>query len=186
MNWKNVEVPTRMKSLPRDRRGYPIPFVVLTDSSGEPNFRLDDAKKVHHCMINRLCGLCGQPLKDDMWVTGGAKRILSDIIPFIDAALHFSCGKYALQVCPFMASPVYNRTLTEKQIDKNKYPGLNFALQPLNLPRTPFFGFAKITSYDFEIHSTEYWHLFPQRPYQDLQFWKDGQQVSFEQVKDLL
>ena len=41
-------VPKMMRTLPRDARGYPIPFIVVIDRAGKPQFTINDAQRVEH------------------------------------------------------------------------------------------------------------------------------------------
>jgi hypothetical protein len=54
-------LPERIKQLPIDERGYPIPwFVDWVD--GKPEFRAMDGRKLVRAIKERLCWVCGQPL----------------------------------------------------------------------------------------------------------------------------
>lgn len=43
--WKEVPLPERMRGLPRDPRGYPIPANILRDANGVYHFIINDEAK---------------------------------------------------------------------------------------------------------------------------------------------
>jgi hypothetical protein len=66
-----IEVPERMRKLPRDHRGFVVPFfVVWLDEGGErvepgmgtPDFRVVDSVALKRCLNSRRCWLCGEPM----------------------------------------------------------------------------------------------------------------------------
>lgn len=52
------KLPERMRNLPVDGRGYPVPFFVAW-KDGKPEFRAMDNLKFFDCMNRRLCWVCG-------------------------------------------------------------------------------------------------------------------------------
>lgn len=101
------EVPRRMKDLPYFK-GLPIPFVQWIGPDGVPDFRANDIAKVHLVIENRLCGLCGKPLKLDGRVfafIGGPKCETARM--FVDPPMHKECARFATKACPFLASTDY-------------------------------------------------------------------------------
>jgi hypothetical protein len=48
-----VAIPKRMRSLERDKRGYPIPFIVLRDKTGQPQFTINDFRRIAECRNKR-------------------------------------------------------------------------------------------------------------------------------------
>ena len=55
-------IPTRMAHLPRDHRGYPVPWAVFTDSNGRAHFQINDDRKRVHCLTHDCCPICGKKL----------------------------------------------------------------------------------------------------------------------------
>ncbi len=109
---KEVPIPFSLSKNDRDRRGLPIPFIVYRDTLGVPHFTVDDIGKLDTVLLNKLCGLCGQPLKlGQMWLIGGpASAFLEDGL-FIEPPAHEECARYAIQVCPFIAASNYSRRI---------------------------------------------------------------------------
>jgi hypothetical protein len=114
-----VEVPVRMRGLPRDERGYVVPFFVAWQD-GQPEFRCADHRKWRQCYECRLCWLCGQGLQSRMtFVLGpmcGLNRTTSE------PPCHHECATYAVQACPFLTKPRMRRN--EKDLpDHTVEPG---------------------------------------------------------------
>jgi hypothetical protein len=73
------DLPARMRQLPVGARGYPVPyFVAWFDASGAPtkrgegtpDFRMVHPGTIATCHTDRVCWVCGQPLRS--YKTGAA------------------------------------------------------------------------------------------------------------------
>lgn len=95
-------IPGRMRGLPVDERGYPVPhFVAWID--GKPDHRVADPAKLVLAHRLKLCHLCGQSLGSfKAFVVGpmcGINRISSD------PPSHRECAEWAAIACPFLSRP---------------------------------------------------------------------------------
>jgi hypothetical protein len=106
----------RMRTLERDPRDYPIPFIVWRDRRGQPHFTINDHTKVAACLSKKLCSICGKRLDVDMWFVGGSRALLHDDGALIDPPLHYDCAIYALQVCPFLAAMNYTKSIGARKL----------------------------------------------------------------------
>lgn len=113
----DVPIPERMKHL-TVWNGYPIPYInVITD--GVPDFRCNDMVKVHRCIEQKRCGICGGDFERGEWyffIAGS--DVLEDRL-FLDPAMHKECAYYATKVCPFLAGTKRQHstfTKTEKTV----------------------------------------------------------------------
>src|SRR4051794_25051986 len=105
---KDIPIPERMKNLRfDDRRGIPIPYVVLIDKTGAPQYKINDEEKNVQCFEKKLCHICGQKLNGEFWFIGGQLSAFHPRGAFVDGAVHKECGLYALQVCPYMVFSNY-------------------------------------------------------------------------------
>lgn len=100
-------LPERMKKLPVDVRGFPVPwFVDWRD--GEPIFQAADPTKWARSVRHKLCWLCGKTLGVHCaFVIGpmcGINRVTSE------PPSHRECAEYALKACPFLTKPMARRT----------------------------------------------------------------------------
>lgn len=97
----------RLKRLPIDERGYPVPFFVAW-IDGKPEFRMADPRKQQRCIQNSLCWVCGQLLAEPelAFIIGpmcGINRISSE------PPAHMECAEWSVRGCPFMAKPQMER-----------------------------------------------------------------------------
>jgi hypothetical protein len=102
-----TNMPDSIRTLPRDRRGYPVPaFVHWID--GEPDFRIISPTHMVDCVTNHKCWICGQPIREKTcsFVLGpmcAVNRINSE------PPSHNACAVFAGINCPFLAHPKMKR-----------------------------------------------------------------------------
>lgn len=102
----SVEVPERIAKLPRDRRGYPVPwFVAWID--GQPDFRVIDPDRMARCVKERRCWLCGEPLGAYRAFVIGPMCAINRVSS--EPPSHRDCAVYAARVCPFLTKPRMRR-----------------------------------------------------------------------------
>lgn len=118
MHGANVPIPALLQGNKRDKRGYPIPYIVYRDRKGKPQFTVNDAKLVRRCLFHNRCGLCGQKMGDVIYFVGGPAAAFHENGAFIDPPMHRECAEYALQVCPFIAMRNYKGYQPNQVIDK--------------------------------------------------------------------
>ena len=99
-------LPPKMRSLPIDRRGYPVPFfVALID--GEPDHRVVEPEALQACVRDNRCWLCGGYLGAfKAFVIGPMCSITRTIS---EPPSHLECAQYAAIACPFMTRPMAKR-----------------------------------------------------------------------------
>jgi hypothetical protein len=110
----DIEIPMMLRTRPKDRRGFPIPFSAFIDSAGKPQFTITDPRRLAECMGKKLCGLCGRRLTYGLWFVGGERCFTHEMGAFIDPPMHEECARYAIRVCPFLAAPNYNKRIDDK------------------------------------------------------------------------
>lgn len=119
--WKAVEMPVQIAALPRERKGFPIPYVAEWQHSenpphtleengnilrmdcdcivgvGEPELGKQCPTRQRECMSERKCQVCSYPIgvDADCALLGG-----EEIETYIEPALHIECARYSLLVCP--------------------------------------------------------------------------------------
>lgn len=120
-------LPERMKALPLDQRGYPVPrFVEWID--GAPDFRVMSTNHMVACVKRKLCWICGQPL--GVWkvfVIGpmcAVNRISSE------PPSHRDCATFAARVCPFLSVPHRRRDDRDLPEDAKSPAGIMIAHNP--------------------------------------------------------
>lgn len=105
--------------MPKDKRGYVIPFFVPKNEDGSPNFKYIDDKKQRLCVLAGLCAICGQSLENDVWYISGPKARVESVSS--DPGMHGECARYSLAVCPYLHYAQTHRTsakgIQERDID---------------------------------------------------------------------
>jgi hypothetical protein len=102
-------MPSRIASLARDKRGYPIPRFIdrKADRNGEPDFRIMDGTYLVHCVKQKKCWICGDPLGRYMTFPIGPMCAINRNIA--EPPSHLECCRYSVKVCPFLSVPEIRR-----------------------------------------------------------------------------
>lgn len=177
---QTVEVPQRMRSLPRDRRGYPIPYVVFRDGAGAPHFTINDIRRSRDCRVKLLCAICGQPHRDGFWFVGGSRCFIHENGAFVDPPLHRECAEYALQVCPFLAAPSYSKRIDAKTLRPDGQPMLLMETEGMDPNQPVLFGLGHARRYRTNLDRREHRRpiavepLFLVDQWTFVEWWHDG------------
>jgi hypothetical protein len=126
----HLQLPEKMKRLPIDERGFPVPYFVPwikgEDGVLKPEFRGMDGERFAICVRLKRCWLCGQPLgAHQTFVVGpmcGVNRNTAE------PPCHHSCATYAAQACPFLTQPRMRRN--EKDMPAGDAAGLMIKRNP--------------------------------------------------------
>lgn len=100
--------PTRMRRLPQDSAGRPVPyFVAWVD--GKPDFRVMDGKKRVRAHVDKLCFTCGQPLLKHLKTQSPAGTFVVGpmcVVNLVSAEppSHHDCAVWSAQACPFLTN----------------------------------------------------------------------------------
>jgi hypothetical protein len=122
---KNITIPDKMRHLPIDERGFPVPkFVPWID--GKPEFRGMDGRHLKECITHKRCWLCGQPLGVHMVFVIGPMCAVNRNTS--EPPCHHSCAMYAVQACPFLTQPKMRRN--EKDMPEGDVAGLMIKRNP--------------------------------------------------------
>jgi hypothetical protein len=177
---QNVPLPERMKKLPRDKRGYPIPVIVTRDRDGLPMFTVNDSVVQTKCVHKKMCPICGGKLPKELWFVGGPQSAFHPHGCYFDSAMHHECLTYALQVCPYLAMTRWNAheaNLDHLSSRMDKRTLLEDRTMIVDRPDV----FVAVMSYGQSLSANGPMspHIKPLRPYHAVEFWKHGQRVDF-------
>lgn len=111
---RHLELPARMRGLPIDERGFPIPYFVPY-VKGKPDFRAFDGERRAICVRHKRCWLCGQQLGKYMVFVIGSMCIVSRTSA--EPPSHRDCALYAVRACPFLSQP--NMRRNEKDLPEH-------------------------------------------------------------------
>ena len=107
----DVPLPPRMAGLPRDDRGYIVPwFVDWRD--GKPVFPVFDPAKYRRAIRQRRCWVCGEPLGRRFTFAVGPMCVINRITS--EPPCHLDCATYSVRVCPFLINPRMERVPASK------------------------------------------------------------------------
>lgn len=100
------EPPARIRTLPVDERGYPVPwFVAWID--GKPDFRVVHPETVVEAMRMRKCWVCGGTLGRHVAFVIGPMCVVNRVSA--EPPMHCECAEYAAKACPFLTLPKAKR-----------------------------------------------------------------------------
>lgn len=186
MRLESIPLPSRMQSLPRDHRGYPIPYVIIHDAKGCPMFVANDSLKQRDCVYGRLCPICGSKLDSDYWFVGGPGSGLDPQGVYLDSAMHHECMTYALMVCPYLAMRGYkppDSDILIPKLEKRLGNDDRIFYDPTVDMATPTV-FVAVMAHSFAARERGYPespYLIPERPYHAVEFWRHGQRLTTEE-----
>jgi hypothetical protein len=100
-NPSDIITPPSLERRPKDRRGYPIPYVNLILPDGTPDFTAIHPELSSECARGRLCALCGEKVGYRIAFVGGPLGAKNRT--YNDPGVHIECGHYAMIVCPYLA-----------------------------------------------------------------------------------
>lgn len=99
-------LPERMRGLPVDRRGYPVPkFVEWID--GEPDFRVMSGEHLSRAIKFNECWICGHRLGRHKTFVIGPMCVCNRISA--EPPSHTECAEFAAMACPFLTLPKATR-----------------------------------------------------------------------------
>ncbi len=111
-----VPMPPRIKALPRNHVGYPIPWFVATLDDGSRDFRIAGMFQQFLAVRDGLCWVCGGRLGAYKSFTIRPMCAVNRISA--EPPSHRDCAVYSAQVCPFLTTPgMRRRPLDEATAD---------------------------------------------------------------------
>jgi hypothetical protein len=181
-----VEIPPKMRLLDRDRRGYPVPWIVQRDLTGRPFFIVNDTEKTLACGRRGLCGICGRKMERDVWLIGGPGAAFHEHGAYLDPPMHRQCATYALRVCPYLGTR-YTGRIDAALFKHGKWPAnMRAVLADSMIPeQPPFFVMAKTARASMTVEDRMP-RFRAKRPWLAVQFWQHGRQVTEPEARELL
>lgn len=103
-------LPDRVRNLPLDKRGYPVPwFVAWVD--GEPDFRVIGPGKMVEAVKENRCWICGQQMGVFKCFVLGPMCAVTRTTS--EPPNHRDCAIFAATACPFLVRPHMKRSVGE-------------------------------------------------------------------------
>jgi hypothetical protein len=93
-------LPFRMRDLPVDARGYPVPWFAARKPDGTYDLRFAQPEKHALAVQQRLCWVCGKQLVRTLSFVVGPMCVISRTTA--EPGCHVECAAFAAQACPFL------------------------------------------------------------------------------------
>jgi hypothetical protein len=173
---QDLPPPRRMRNLPRDERGFIVPwFVAWMNEAGEPvpvgtgkpDFRVVRPGGIRAAYMGSTCWLCGQHLSAKKTFAIGPMCLINRVSS--EPPSHFDCTAYAAKVCPFLTKPRMVRNTKDLPEDR--------VVAGVMIERNP--GVTALwTTRRFGTLKTETGMLFALGEPEALEFWAEGRPAS--------
>jgi hypothetical protein len=121
-------IPERIAQLPRDYRGYPVPWFATWNPDGTPNFVTADNGKRVRAIKERLCWVCGQKLGRYLAFVIGPMCSINRVSA--EPPVHRECAEFSVHACPFLLNPNMNRMPQKYAEGHQEPPGIMIARNP--------------------------------------------------------
>lgn len=183
-----VSIPPRMRHLPLDPRGYPIPHGIYVDSvTKRPHFTVNDEAVRQQTIREDICAICGSKLFRARWSVGGPLSAFHPQGSYIDPPMHLECMTYALQVCPYLAAPNYARRIDESTMTDEEKFRAGVISDPTMIPTRPKVFVAIMHVGQKLISKTPGMvnYIKPNKPFRQTQYWSKGQRLPDKEGYEL-
>lgn len=166
-------LPAKMRHLPIDKRGFPVPFFVAI-INGEPDHRVVEPRALQACVNQRRCWICGEPLGTFLSFLVGPMGAVNRVNS--EPPSHRDCARYAVQACPFLSKPHAKRRDAGLPDQPLKQPA------GVHLEHNP--GVALIwTTRSFKPFRAQGGVLFKMGPAESMDWYAEGRAATREEVE---
>ena len=182
-----IETPDRIARLPRDKRGYPIPWNVVRGDDGTAFFTVNDTGRAWRALREQLCPICGERLGRWKWFVGGPQSAFHEHGWYMDLPGHHDCIQFALATCPYLSMPQYLGRVDVVHPEKLP-PQARVLLDETQMPERPEI-FVAVASDRIEVsmrNAVVMPHIRPVRPFLAYEFWRHGKQIPAHRAMPIL
>lgn len=107
------DMPPRMRHLPRDEVGRPMPFFAA-EVNGAHDFRVMDPNSLVRAIREQLCWVCGQRLNRVRGSTAPLGTFVAGPMCLVNRTsaeppCHGDCAEWSAKACPFLSKPAKTR-----------------------------------------------------------------------------
>lgn len=187
-------LPARIAALPRDDRGYPIPYIVLRDLDDKPQFAANDMRLVRDAVADDLCHVCGQELDAWVWFLGGVGSAFlnGDAGQYADGPMHQECMRFAVQYCPHIAGKMTKalapslvpRLREQAKVISPTARVVLAAQDTTSIPGVPSLFVAVAVARDRWGYDGGM-HFSAPKPYHKIEYWRKGGMVPLQEGRKL-
>lgn len=176
-----IEIPDCMKSLPRDRRGYPVPVTALVERDGTPRYTITDAAKRQEMAREDRCHVTGRKLLRGRWFIGGPMAAFHEHGAFLDGPMLDEASLFAIQTCPFIAAPKYVKRIDDRAVSDETRAEIVVKMNEHAAPDRPPVFVRLMTVGSKLVGDVEGDVFVAKRPYRNVEFWCCGRRLGFEE-----
>jgi hypothetical protein len=165
------EVPLRIRKLPVDVRGYPVPWFVHWDKNG-PDFRVVNAEKIIEALTFQKCWVCGEKLGRFKTFVIGPMCVVNRTSS--EPPSHRECARFAAVRCPFLSRP---------RMKRNEHDMLKGIEEPagIGLKRNPGVAVLWMTL-GYKVLTVENGYLFKIGDPLELEWYAEGRTATREEI----
>lgn len=177
--------PPRIAALPKDKRGYPVPWFICWMKDGkqvgprepgaEPDFRMADGYKRGLAFRANRCWICGERLGVNQVFTIGPMCVVNRVTS--EPASHRLCAEYAVKACPFLARPRMRRMPNDDMLEEDK------VVAGIMLARNPGVTCLYETDDARQFNASNGW-LIRLGPPDRVNWWREGRQATRAEVEE--
>jgi hypothetical protein len=172
-------LPPRIRDLPIDERGYPVPwFVGWID--GKPDFRVIRPDGMAEAIRKHICWLCGQPLGRFLTFVIGPMCAITRTTA--EPPSHRQCAEFAVLACPFLTNPNMVRSPRAKPEGADEPAGVH-------IPRNP--GVSAVWTarnykrfrVEADVAGSKGGYLIEMGNPERVSWWREGRKATREEVE---
>jgi hypothetical protein len=175
--------PVRIARLPKDERGYPVPWFVayfkdgkeVARPEGAPDFRVLASGKRELAVGKRLCWICGEPLGVHQVFAIGPMCAVNRTT--MEPPGHRACMEYSTTVCPFLTVPARRRDERGLEEIEHKVDGIMIARNPGAI------ALWESAYRPFKVHNG--WLIRLGEPHR-VDWWAKGRQATRAEIEDAI
>jgi len=161
-------LPPRMKTMPRDKRGYPVPAFVSW-FNGQPDFAVMNPEHLRRCIGQSRCWVCGDQLGTYKAFVIGPMCVVNRVTS--EPPSHRDCATFAALNCPFLSRPMAKRA----------EPPEGAVVAGIMIDRNPGVSAVWITK-DYKVRREGPAFLFHPGEPVDLEFYAKGRRATRAEV----
>jgi hypothetical protein len=120
-------LPAGLARMPTDHCGYPVPWFVAW-YEGKPEFRATSPYRFRQAIAEKLCWVCGLPLRKRMTFVAGPMCGINRTSA--EPPSHFDCAMFSAIACPFLSMPKALRREANLPDQRKPAPGIALARNP--------------------------------------------------------
>lgn len=167
------DMPDRVAKLPKDHRGFPVPwFVAYID--GVPDFRVIGERKIIDAHRHKKCWICGEKLGKFMAFVIGPMCAINRVSS--EPPSHKDCAEFAAKACPFLTRPKMKRN-TKDLPEEGKCPA------GIHLERNPGVTLVWITK-DYKPFKAGEGVLFQVGKPEEVIWYAEGRDATHDEVME--